>query len=224
MNPILTRPVLVDSQMRGARKSLLTRGHLLIEGIAVAVCAALSLAQHLFVLLLQQFAQVQAQAPALAPAATGAAQLMQQAQQSQPAVPTVTNDYREIGSLIDRYGLAAVFLLLVVLFITRWLWPLLVKIIETDREMWKAQLATAQERLEKQGAAFLAALDRRDDILKVEFSKLHERLDKDQDRAEAKERERERERERITERGERMRTSGGGSGGGGGGGGTGGSD
>jgi len=94
----------------------------------------------------------------------------------------------DVLSLMDRYGLPLAMLVAFVWFVYKVLWPFMTKEVEGYREITKAQLAegradmrTQAAKAEAQAAAFLAALASRDDLLRVEFERLHDRLDRYRD-------------------------------------------
>jgi len=84
----------------------------------------------------------------------------------------------DIWSILDRYGLPIVALLIVVLAIYKLVWPLLLR----QMAIISTQLDIAQERLEKSQSEFMRALERRDAIMSQGFADLHTELRKPRDK------------------------------------------
>lgn len=98
--------------------------------------------------------------------------LMMQAAANSSNAPT----YHDIWSVLDRYGLPMAILAIMFWFGYRIFWPFMVSLVTANQELMKTELAHAREEMKVQGERFVAALERRDEILKVEFSRLHEKL------------------------------------------------
>lgn len=94
----------------------------------------------------------------------------------QAAIPA---PYRDVWSVLDRYGLPVAILGVMFWFGYRVLWPFMMDLVKADREMWKAQLSDSQNQIKAQTAAFLSALDKQHELMRVEFDKLHERLERE---------------------------------------------
>ncbi len=85
--------------------------------------------------------------------------------------------YRDIWSVLDRYGLPMAILAAMFLFGYRVLWPFVTSLIASSQELMRTELGYSREQMKHQGEQFLAALTRRDEIMKAEFASLHQRLD-----------------------------------------------
>lgn len=81
-------------------------------------------------------------------------------------------------AVLDRYGLPTLVVLGLSYAVYRGVWPLLLKQIEDNRAVLLEQLKEAQARLDKSQEKFLEALERHDGIIKHEFGRLHERMDR----------------------------------------------
>ena len=87
--------------------------------------------------------------------------------------------YHDIWSVLDRYGLPMAILSIMFWFGYRVFWPFMISLVTANQELMKTELAQSRQEMKTQGEAFVAALSRRDEILKAEFNRLHDRLDRD---------------------------------------------
>jgi hypothetical protein len=93
--------------------------------------------------------------------------------QQQPTNPS----YHDIWSVLDRYGLPMAILSVIFWFGYKVFWPFMTSLIAANQELMKAELAHSRDQIKNQGDQFVAALAKRDELLRTEFQSLHDRLD-----------------------------------------------
>lgn len=80
--------------------------------------------------------------------------------------------------VLDRYGLPTLVTAGLAYVVYKLVWPLLIKQIEGTQAVLLEQLKEAQSRLDSSQEKFLQALERHDEIIKHEFGRIHDRLDR----------------------------------------------